>query len=107
MGVVMKNEYLKQLYIEICKDKKFALERDCSICLLNDKYEIYCTPCLDKDNGISIQINDNNECDFFYYIELNYCLTFNLYDDLKNYHEIMNEFINLLSFVKRWGYYEN
>jgi hypothetical protein len=103
----MKNKYLNRLCIEIGKDERFALVRDGSICLLNDTYGIYCSPCKGKDNGIAIQINDHNECDFFYYIELNYVLTFNLYADVKNYHEIMNDFIHLLSFVKRWGYYEN
>jgi hypothetical protein len=103
----MKNEYLNKLYIEICKDERFALERDGSICLLNDTYEIYCSPCLDKDTGISIQINDNDNMDFYYYIELNYRLTFNLYDDIKNYHETMSDFINMINFCKRWGYYEN
>lgn len=105
--MIMKNEYLNTLYIEICKDEKFALESEGSIRLLNDNYEIYCSPCLGKNNGIAIQINDYNECDFYYYIELNYALTFNLHNDVKNYHEIMNDFSHLLSFVKRWGYYEN
>lgn len=103
----MKNDYLKNLHAEICKDKRFILERDGSICLLNDKYAIYCSPCLNKDTGISIQINDNDNLDFYYYIELNYQLTGNLFDDFDNYIEKMNDFINLLSFVKRWGYYEN
>ena len=98
----MTKLYIDNLYNEITKDPRFAMERDGSICVayanLNSTIELYCSPFWDVDSGIQIQTTDaegNSKS-----ITLEYRMTLDIDQDVKTYLDIMSNFLSIIHTIK-------
>jgi hypothetical protein len=94
----MTKLYIDNLYNEIIKDPRFAMERDGSICViganLNTTIELYCSPYWDVDSGIQIQATDAEGN--AHTITLEYRMTLDIERDVKNYLDIMSKFLSIM-----------
>jgi hypothetical protein len=91
----MTKLYIDNLYYEIIKDPRFGMDRDGSICVINaNLMELYCSPYWDADSGIQIQATDAEGN--AHTITLEYRMTLDIDQDVKNYLDIMSKFLSIM-----------